>query len=65
MLWTTLLQVRDSLHQRAQDFGIVLEDVAITHLSFSQEVRSDSHTTACLPAATANRAGQTQFCKLW
>mmetsp|Transcript_38182 Transcript_38182/g.96646 ORF Transcript_38182/g.96646 Transcript_38182/m.96646 type:complete len:282 (-) Transcript_38182:505-1350(-) len=30
-------QVRDNLHQRAQDFGIVLEDVAITHLSFGTE----------------------------
>jgi hypothetical protein len=34
------VQVRESLHQRAGDFGIVLEDVAITHLSFSSEVRS-------------------------
>lgn len=24
---------------RAQDFGIILEDVAITHLSFGAEVR--------------------------
>lgn len=30
-------QIRDSLELRAQDFGIVLEDVAITHLSFGIE----------------------------
>lgn len=29
--------MRESLHLRAQDFGIVLEDVAVTHLSFSTE----------------------------
>lgn len=39
-------QVRESLHQRAADFGIVLEDVAITHLSFGAEVR------ACLSTST-------------
>jgi hypothetical protein len=29
--------VRDSLTVRAADFGIVLEDIAITHLSFGTE----------------------------
>lgn len=29
--------VRDSLTLRAADFGIVLEDIAITHLSFGTE----------------------------
>jgi prohibitin 1 len=29
--------VRESLTERAADFGIVLEDVAITHLSFGTE----------------------------
>lgn len=33
-------QVMDSLLKRAADFGIVLEDIAITHLSFSTEVLS-------------------------
>jgi hypothetical protein len=36
------VQVRDALLARASDFGIVLEDVAITHLSFGTEVRPDS-----------------------
>ncbi|GFH10925.1 PHB domain-containing protein [Haematococcus lacustris] len=31
------VQVRDNLMQRASDFGIVLEDIAITHLSFGVE----------------------------
>ena len=31
-------QVRESLMNRAADFGITLEDVAITHLSFGTEV---------------------------
>ena len=31
-------QVRESLLTRAADFGIILEDVAITHLSFGTEV---------------------------
>jgi hypothetical protein len=31
------LAVRDSLTVRAADFGIVLEDIAITHLSFGTE----------------------------
>ncbi|CAN0095137.1 unnamed protein product [Pylaiella littoralis] len=29
--------IRDALQKRARDFGIVMEDVAITHLSFSRE----------------------------
>lgn len=29
--------IRDSLLLRAADFGIVLEDIAITHLSFGSE----------------------------
>lgn len=29
--------IRDSLLIRAADFGIVLEDIAITHLSFGSE----------------------------
>jgi prohibitin 1 len=32
--------VREALTARAADFGIVLDDVAITHLSFGTEVRS-------------------------
>jgi len=31
------LQIRAALLKRADDFGIVLEDVALTHLSFSPE----------------------------
>jgi regulator of protease activity HflC (stomatin/prohibitin superfamily) len=34
---TSLPQVRESLMTRAADFGIILEDVAITHLSFGTE----------------------------
>lgn len=34
------VQVRESLMARAADFGIVLDDVAITHLSFGTEVRA-------------------------
>lgn len=33
------MQVRESLLKRAADFGILLEDVAITHLAFGTEVR--------------------------
>lgn len=29
--------IRDALQKRAWDFGIVMEDTAITHLSFSRE----------------------------
>lgn len=29
--------IRDALQRRAGDFGIVMEDTAITHLSFSRE----------------------------
>lgn len=29
--------IRDALQHRARDFGIVMEDTAITHLSFSRE----------------------------
>lgn len=29
--------IRDALQKRAGDFGIVMEDTAITHLSFSRE----------------------------
>lgn len=29
--------IRDALQKRAADFGIVMEDTAITHLSFSRE----------------------------
>jgi prohibitin 1 len=32
------LQVRDSLTQRASEFNILVDDVAITHLSFGTEV---------------------------
>ncbi len=32
--------MREALTARAADFGIVLDDVAITHLSFGTEVRS-------------------------
>jgi prohibitin 1 len=30
-------QIRASLHRRAQEFNIVLDDVSITHLNFSQD----------------------------
>lgn len=30
-------QIRDALTKRANDFGLILEDVALTHLSFSKE----------------------------
>eukprot|EP00899_Mesostigma_viride_P006601 jgi/Mesvir1/15942/Mv08261-RA.1 len=30
-------QIRDALHKRASDFNIILDDVAITHLSFGTE----------------------------
>jgi prohibitin 2 len=32
-----LLQIHDALLMRAKDFAIELDDVAITHLSFSRE----------------------------
>lgn len=35
--------VRDSLTVRAADFGIVLEDIAITHLSFGSEFTKVRH----------------------
>ena len=35
----SLLQVRESLTKRAREFNILLDDVAITHLSFGTEVR--------------------------
>jgi regulator of protease activity HflC (stomatin/prohibitin superfamily) len=31
------LQIREALMSRASDFNILLDDVAITHLSFSRE----------------------------
>ena len=33
------MQVRDSLTQRASEFNIMVDDVAITHLSFGTEAR--------------------------
>jgi prohibitin 1 len=33
-------EIRDALRERATEFGIILEDVSITHLSFSQEFTS-------------------------
>jgi len=30
-------KVRDNLTQRAKDFGIILDDISITHLTFSKE----------------------------
>jgi len=30
-------QIRDTLTKRANDFGLILEDVALTHLSFSKD----------------------------
>ena len=35
-------QVRDSLTQRASEFNIMVDDVAITHLSFGTEARRPS-----------------------
>lgn len=34
------LQIRDSLTKRAREFNILVDDVAITHLSFGAEVRA-------------------------
>lgn len=33
----TMLQVRDNLLARAREFNIIVDDVAITHLSFGTE----------------------------
>jgi len=33
-------QIRDSLTKRAREFNILVDDVAITHLSFGTEVRT-------------------------
>ena len=33
-----LMQVRDSLTARAKEFNIMVDDIAITHLSFGTEV---------------------------
>ena len=41
-------QVRDSLTARAKEFNILVDDIAITHLSFGTEVRA---APACAPAA--------------
>eukprot|EP00904_Undaria_pinnatifida_P006219 jgi/Undpi1/2727/HiC_scaffold_14.g06105.m1 len=41
--------IRDALQKRARDFGIVMEDTAITHLSFSREY------TAAVEAKQASR----------
>ena len=35
-------QVRDSLTARAKEFNILVDDIAITHLSFGTEARSSS-----------------------
>ena len=39
-------QVRDSLTARAKEFNILVDDIAITHLSFGTEARS---LPACAP----------------
>ena len=39
--YVLLMQVRESLTARASEFNIVLDDVAITHLSFGTEVQYD------------------------
>ena len=33
-----IMQIRDSLTKRAKEFNILVDDVAITHLSFGTEV---------------------------
>ena len=38
------MQIRDSLTKRAREFNILVDDVAITHLSFGTEV-----CTLCKP----------------
>ena len=35
------MQVRESLTARAREFNIVLDDVAITHLSFGTEASAE------------------------
>ena len=37
-MFMCLLQVRDSLTARAKEFNIMVDDIAITHLSFGTEV---------------------------
>ena len=34
------MQVRDSLTARAKEFNILVDDIAITHLSFGTEARA-------------------------
>ena len=56
-LTATRPQVKDALTQRANDFHILLDDVALTHLSFGDEVhppptlRAASHSHARAEAA--------------
>lgn len=48
--------MRDSLTVRAADFGIVLEDIAITHLSFGTEFTRVRHSCSrqLLPSGIIN-----------
>ncbi len=41
------LQVRESLMVRAKEFNILMDDVAITHLSFGAEVRNALTDLVC------------------
>ena len=41
------MQVRDSLTARAKEFNILVDDIAITHLSFGTEVKVPCSQNAC------------------
>lgn len=41
------LQIRDSLTKRAREFNILVDDVAITHLSFGTEVCRIAASCSC------------------
>lgn len=47
------LLVRRELFERAKDFNIILDDVAITELSFSSQYTA---------AVEAKQVGKTQYC---
>ena len=52
-----LLQIRESLTKRAKEFNILVDDVAITHLSFGTEVTlPDAAFAHSLPASGKERA---------
>lgn len=47
LLVSGAMQVRDTLTARAKEFNILIDDIAITHLSFGTEVNSSDKTTIC------------------